>query len=132
MASRKPYGRNRKKELFAGIPHHVMDCENYQHIGAWKTRLLLELARQYNGFNNGDLSAPWSQLQKRGWKSKGTLNKAIKNLLHWGMIELSRQGGMHQCSLYALTWKNIDECKGKLEIAPTRAPSNRWKVPPKN
>lgn len=132
MASRKPFGRNKSKVRFAGIPHHIMDCDNYQNIGAWETRLLLELARQYNGSNNGDLSAPWSQLKQRGWKSKGTLNKTIKNLLHWGLIELTRQGGKHQCSLYGLTWQNIDECNGKLEIAPTRTPSNRWKAPPEN
>ncbi|MEC8810417.1 MAG: hypothetical protein VXY23_03795 [Pseudomonadota bacterium] len=124
--------RRQNKTRFAGIPHHIMNCENYKHIGAWETRLLLELARQYNGSNNGDLSAPWSQLKNRGWKSKGTLNKAIKNLLRFGMIDRTRQGGKHKCSLYSLTWENIDECNGKLEVAPTRKASNRWKIAPEN
>lgn len=130
MASSKPHGRKKGKGgRFAGIPHHILDCPNYQQIGAWESRLLLELARQYNGSNNGDLSAPWSQLKDRGWKSKGTLNKALKTLLRFGFIELTRQGGKHRCALYALTWLDIHDCKGKLEVRPTSTPSNLWRVP---
>ena len=130
MASSKPKGRARKAR-FAGIPHHIMDCPNYILIGGWESRLLLEIAKQYNGSNNGDMSAAWSQLKNKGWHSKGTVNKALKNLLRCGFIQLTRQGGKHCCNLYGLTWQAIDDCNGKLDVRATREPSNLWRYPPK-
>jgi len=125
----KPNGR-RQKGRFAGVPIHVMESDNYCEIGAWESRLLFEFAMQYNGSNNGDLSATFSRLKKRGWKSKGTLNKALRNLELFGFIQRTRWGGKHRCSLYAITWQPIDECKGKLEVQPTKEASNLWKQPP--
>ncbi len=126
MASSKPMG-SRKKAPFANIPHHIMESENYKKLGAWEVKLLLELSYKFRGKNNGDLSATWSDSKKFGWRSKGTLSKAIERLVKYGFIQLTRQGGMHQCSLYALTWHPIDECQGKHEVSPTKTPSNLWK-----
>jgi hypothetical protein len=42
---------------------------------------------------------------------------------------LTRQGGLHQCSLFALSWHPIHDCGGKLECAPTTIPSGDWKQP---
>lgn len=127
----KPHGR-RQKGRFAGIPIHVMESPNYCQIGAWESRLLLEFAMQYNGSNNGDLSATFSRLKNRGWKSKGTLNKALRTLELYGFIERTRMGGKHRCSLYAITWQPIDECKGKLEVRATKVASNLWQRVPQN
>jgi hypothetical protein len=70
-------------------------------------------------------------MQKRGWKSKATLDKAIKELVKENLIILSRQGHFRKpfdrCSLYAITWKAIDECPGKeLELGPTRIPPRKF------
>lgn len=89
-------------------------------------KLLVDAAKQYNGSNNGDLHAAWSILSGQGWRSKGTLSRAIKELIDKGFIELTRQGGKNRCSLYAITWKPIDECKGKLDVKETRVASNLW------
>ena len=40
---------------------------------------------------------------------------------------MSRQGGLHQCSLYAVTFYRVDECEGKLDISPTPSPPGNWK-----
>ena len=89
-------------------------------------KLLIDVAKQYNGSNNGDLHAAWSILSGQGWHSKGTLSRAIKELIDKGFIELTRQGGKNRCSLYAVTWRSIDECKGKLDVRETRVASNLW------
>ena len=44
-----------------------------------------------------------------------------------GLIEQTRQGGLHAAGLYAITWQAIDECHGKLDVAATRVPSNKWR-----
>ncbi len=73
------------------------------------------------------LCATWKLMKARNWRSKDTLNKALRELLDTGFIECTRQGGRHKASLYALTWLPIDECNGRLDVAPSRVASNRWK-----
>lgn len=109
---------------FLNIPKDVLSSEAYLSLSGWEVKLLVDVASQFNGKNNGDLTAAWSIMRERGWKSPGTLNKALKALLEAGLIEETRSGGRHRCTLYAVTWRGIDECKGKLEVNPKIAPSN--------
>ena len=114
---------------FLALPHAVLDSPNFRALSAHGVKLLCDLGRQYRGTNNGDLCATWSLMRVRGWRSRDTLGLALAELLHFGLIERTRQGGMHQCSLYALTWNAVDDCKGKLDCAPTRVPSGKWRQP---
>lgn len=109
---------------FLSIPKDVIDSAAYRGLGGWEVKLLVDIASQFNGKNNGDLTAAYSILKDRGWKSPGTLNKALRELLKVGLIQETRSGGRHRCTLYAVTWRGVDECKGKLEVNPTIAPSN--------
>ena len=113
---------------YVAIPHLVLRSVALKNLSSHGTKLLMDLVSQYLGRNNGDLSAPFSTMKKdRGWKSKGTLNRAIKDLLESGLIIVSRQGGRHKCSLYALTYIAIDECGGKLDIKATDRPLGLWR-----
>lgn len=112
---------------FLQLPKDVLGSDAYTSLGGWEVKLLVDIASQFNGKNNGDLTAAWSVMRERGWKSPGTLNKALKALLGTGLIQETRSGGRHRCTLYAITWRGIDECKGKLDVTPTVAPSNRFK-----
>lgn len=118
----------RKGHTFLSVPHHIMDSDNFQSLSGSALKLLLDLGRQFNGINNGDLCVTMSVMKQRGWKSNDTLQRAKNELLEKGWITLTRQGGLNiKCSLYALTWLPIDDCKGKIEVSPTRTPSNHWK-----
>ncbi len=112
-----------------GLPHAVLNSPNYKLLSAHAVKLLCDLGAQFKGYNNGDQCATWSLMHARGWRSRDTLGKALAELLHYGMIEQTRQGGLHRCSLYALTWHAIDECKGKLDCAATRVASGKWRQP---
>jgi hypothetical protein len=130
MARHNPNNRS-SKESFAGIPRIVMDSSSYLTLGPSAKALLFEAAYQYKGNNNGNLCFAWTLMQKRGWKSKATLDKAIKELVKDNLIILSRQGHFRKpfdrCSLYAVTWKAVDECPGKkLELGPTRIPPRKF------
>jgi hypothetical protein len=114
---------------YFGLPHAVMDTPNYRALSAPAVKLLNDVGRQYRGFNNGDLCITWRVMQPRGWKSRDTLYRAKTELLRAGMIELTRQGGLHCCNLYALTWQPVDECNGKLDVSATRVASSLWKQP---
>jgi len=110
------------------VPKIVTSDPAYFALGAWSVKLLIDLASQYHGSNNGDLCCTWSMMKKVGWKSPATLHKAKKQLEESGFIQLTRQGGLPKCSLYALTWEGIDECKGKLDVLSTAVGSYRWRT----
>lgn len=70
-------------------------------------RLYLDLRLKLNSFNNGNVEAVFSELRHRGWRSKTTMHKALRELETLGFIALTRQGGIaymsHVCSLYRFT-----------------------------
>lgn len=126
MAKSSARPGRRKTLSFVALQHRILEHENFVALSPKAVKLLLDVCVQYRGNNNGDLCATWGQMKARGWRSKGTLAKALQELLHYGFLSLTRQGGKHQCSLYALTWESIDDCKGKLEIPAAPVASNDW------
>lgn len=110
---RRAKGR-REGGTFTRLPHAVTQSPQYADLSAYAVKLLVDMLNQYRGHNNGDLSVAFRLMQRYGWKSKDTLNRARKELLNRGFIVLTRQGGRNQASLYAVTWIGIDECGGKL------------------
>ena len=126
---RKHKGRAERSSFFAW-PRDVGESSAYVALSAHGRMLLNDLCFQFRGANNGDLSAAWAIMKARGWKSRDTLHKALRELLELGLIEKTRQGGRHCCSLYALTWLPIDECNGKLDGRASRTPSGLWKRQP--
>ena len=130
----KSNSRGRAKNgRYAGIPHSVMESESYYLSSGNALKLLLELAKQCNGYNNGDLSAAFSVLKSRGWRSKKTLARCLNELMERELIVKTREGWFSnpggRCALYALTWLPINECEGKeLELGPTRGPYRSFGV----
>ena len=126
-------GRTKHKQTasFAGIPRVVMECPDYINLSGSAVRLLNEMAYQFKGRNNGDLCPAWTLMKERGFRSKATLTKAIKELVAAEMIMLARQGQFirNKAGLYALTWAPIDECAGKqLDESPTQKPLRNFSL----
>lgn len=127
--------RNRFKEAkakregggFVPLPFVVLRSHNFTLLSAYAVKLLNDLLAQYRGNNNGDLCAAWTVMHPRGWKSKDTLNKALKELLAGNWVEVTRQGGRNKATLYALTFYAIDDCKGKLDVNATGSPNGAWR-----
>lgn len=127
--SRAKHKGRRDGGSFFALPHGVMDASSFRMLSGSAAKLLLDLCRQFRGANNGDLSAAWNIMRLRGWRSRDTLARALRELLEAGLIERTRQGGLHRCSLFALTWLAIDGCDGKLDVPATRTPSGLWREP---
>lgn len=99
-------------------------------LSPYACKLLWDLMSQWRLGRNGDASAAFEKvLRLRGWRSKATLSKAIKELLESGLIVRTRQGSLHMCSLYGLGWLAIDECDSKLDVKPTAGPPDLWREP---
>ena len=116
-----------KSGSFVALPHACLRHKNFTVLGAYAVKLLIDLYANYNGTNNGDFCCTWSMMKKRGWRSESTLNNARKELLYYGWIICSRQGGRNMASLYAVTFQSIDECKGKLDVKETVTALGYWK-----
>ena len=114
-------------KFFVMFPCDVLSHEIFRTLSPRATKLVVDIAAQYRGSNNGDLCAPLSLMKKRGWNSSDQLNKAKKELVEKDVIRVARQGGLNKCNLYALTWFPIDECKGKLDIASTTTAPVNWR-----
>jgi hypothetical protein len=112
---------------FVKLPHEVQDSANWKACGGTAIKLLCAIARQYNGKNNGDLGASIKIMAALGWRSSDTLDRSLKELLHYGFITLTRQGGRNSANLYAITWQPIDECGGKLDCCATSVAANDYK-----
>ncbi len=97
------------KKSYLMLPLSVIKSPAWYSLTAYEKGLLMDVAADYRGNNNGDISCTWSLMQTRGWKSKDTLGKALAGLLEKGFLKKTRQGGKRVCSLYALTWEPINE-----------------------
>ncbi|MEQ9007532.1 MAG: hypothetical protein ACFHHU_01865 [Porticoccaceae bacterium] len=102
----------KKHGRFVGIPYHVVASERFRNLSAHAYKLVVDLSLQRNGKNNGKLSACWTLMKKRGWKSSSTLHKAKNELLDSGFIVVTRRGRKQRGypTLVAFTWDGIDDC----------------------
>jgi len=104
---------SRKSTNFAGIPRWVVDTDRYATLSPSSIKLLVLLAYQYKGRNNGDLVITHSLLKKY-FKSNTTMYKARDELLEKGFIVINAYGGKSfegkkLPHLYALTWDSVDD-----------------------
>ncbi len=122
----------RRPELAAApyipVPWGVLDSRAYQGSTVAAKALLLELARQHDGCNNGHLHLAHKWLAPRGWPSKAVVEKARGELLERGLIVQTKQGGLFiGASLYALTWLPISNHVG-LETSPSTYHPGVWQL----
>ena len=126
-------GRRDYVTSFAGIPRMVMLSESFLDIGSSSTLVLLWLAFQYKGNNNGYLSATRNQAKAWGIGGADTLSRAIRELQAHRLITLTQHGRFQNPSgspnLYAITWEPIHEKQNHpLEVAATRLPLRKdWR-----
>lgn len=115
---------------FLALPVCVLQSPEMASLSPYAAKLLFDVASQWRLGRNGDSSIAYEKIMRaRGWRSKATLNKAIKELRQSRLIVMTRQGSLHRCSLFALGWLAIDECDGKLDIKPTARPMHQWHEP---
>lgn len=108
MAAYK-YKGSKYNEGFTGIVHSVFKSPSFVTLSPHACKLLLELAGQYRGNNNGNLTVAWSVVKKRGWKSRTTLWRCKAELIEAGFVYVTRKGHMPStCELLALTWFALD------------------------
>lgn len=98
---------------FIALPWQVVDSPAYQGLSVHAKALLIEIARQYSGHNNGALLCGKAYMQPRGWNSTDMLTKAKRELLEAELIFETVKGARpNRASWYALTWQTLDKLDG--------------------
>ena len=116
------------KGAFLRLPLSVLQSQAYVKASPYARMLLIDLAMQYRGDNNGDLAACWKTMSLRGWRSETTLTKAKRELLDLGLIVETRKGARpNKARLYAVRWCALDPCGGKLDMAPAAFPRGAYR-----
>jgi hypothetical protein len=101
-----------KSEQYYRVCKSLYDSYAFRTLSHKALALLHHMLIQFNGGNNGNISATLSIMKSFGWSSSATLSSAIKELLEHGLLKKTRQGGMgamKQCSLYAFTHLPVSE-----------------------
>ena len=107
--ARSKYKNSKITEPFFAFYRSVFESPAFTALSPHACKLLLELASQYRGDNNGDLTVAWSVVSERGWRSKTTLWRCKAELIKAGFVYVTRKGHMPStCELLALTWFPLD------------------------
>ena len=128
MSRRKAKSKAITYPGYLNLHRPLLDCDDFISLKGNSIKLLIDIAQQYNGYNNGDLCASLSIMKKREWNSNQQLSKALKELIDKNLIMQTKQGGLNiGPNLYAITWQPIDDCKGKRDVKPTTFSSRSFK-----
>jgi hypothetical protein len=101
---KRPSGR------FYPLPAVVLQSAAYVSLSAYAIKLMMDMLEQYRGDDNGRLICTWAHMhEKRGWKSRDTLDKARTELVVAGFLFETVKGRRpNRASWYALTFFALD------------------------
>ena len=127
MSRRSNRPRGRGSRPFVMFYADMLQYPNFRGLSSRAVKLLMNVTSSNTGFNNGDLAVTLTVMAPFGWKSNDQLRKALAELLHYGFLVQTRQGGRNLCSLYALSWHAIDHCKGKHDSMERHTSMDYWR-----
>lgn len=113
MSRRKQLADNRADTRgggWAGIPHVVIDSPAYRHLSLWARAVLIEIVREFNGYNNGTIALSFDQFcQRLGNSNRRALSRSIAELVEHGLIAVEAEGEWKPrlAREYRLTWVTV-------------------------
>ena len=114
--ARSKFKRNGDKcdgKTFVRLPTVVLESPGFRQAGITARALLIDLAMQYSGHNNGKLTACAKYLRPLGWKSNDTVVRARRELIECGLLLETRKGARpNKAAWFALTWLDLDQGQG--------------------
>ena len=129
----KAFKRSKEKrdgDRYIALPHVVTDSPSYRQLGYAARALLIDIARQYTGSNNGRLVACTKYLRPMGWKSNDTVTRALVYLKDSGLLIETRMGMRpNRAAWFALGWYALDDGKG-MDIDPRAYRTGQYKLAP--
>jgi hypothetical protein len=118
----------RSQEHFARIPVSVLESLAVTELNHAAFRVLVILASQWHGNNNGTLALTESHARRFGLRGRDTLYRSLRELEAHGLIVRTRQGMKlkKHFSLWAIGWEEITHREGKPLDWPEPKNNRRW------
>lgn len=114
----KANGRGHGKEPFVRALCAIFDHPDYIALSKTSRAFLWDLARHYNGHNNGNLSIALGIMGKQGW-DKRTIARCRDELMAANWLAITRlPRAKREPILYRLTWLDLDKWEGKPVLDP--------------
>lgn len=119
---------SRSKENFARIPISVLESEAVTTLNHAAFRVLVILASQWKGGNNGTLALTAKYAERYGLSGRDTLYKALRELERRGLIVRTRAGikSKRLFSLFAIGWESITHRDGQPLDTPAPKNNSAW------
>ena len=115
------FKNNRDKrdgKQFVLLPRVVLESPGYRQAGHAARSMLIDIAMQYTGHNNGKLVACAKYVGPIGWNSNATVLRSVRELLACGLLIETRKGARpNKAAWFALSWLDLDQGQG-LDIDP--------------
>lgn len=129
MASKHNQKGRSKTGSFVMLQRFMMDSAAWRDLTPAARAIYLEVAKLYNGRNNGHLALSVRDAADRCRVNKDTAAKALASLQHHGFIECVTVGGFSRKVRHATEWRLAIERCDKTQALPTKA-FMRWSSPP--
>lgn len=103
--------RQKQRGRFLMLPATVFESPAFRSLSHAEVRVLILLATDYDGGNNGRLALTRSQARLGGVGSNATLDSSLRVLEQRGFIIRTDPGRMRppQPARFALTWQAMDK-----------------------
>ncbi len=126
MSGRRHPRRKTGPGRFAMLPLTVLAEPAVNTLSHAAFRILVLMAAQYNGGNNGALGITYSQAALNGIGSDNTLYRALRTLEERGLIEQTYPASRvpPRPTMYALTWMSVDDTSWSRS---TRIPTHTYR-----
>ena len=122
--------QKRDGDRHIALPHVVIDSPSYRALGYAARALLIDIARQYTGTNNGKLVACDNALKPQGWNSHQTITRAVRELVDAGLLIQTRMGMRpNRAAWFALGYYALDKVEG-IDIDPKTYRTGQYKIAP--
>lgn len=122
-------GRTKGGERHVRLTHFMTNTEAWLSLKPAARVVYFEVARVYNGTNNGTIAASARDLAKRCNINKDTAGAALKVLEQRGFIVRTTPGGFSRKTPHAAEYRLTDWRCDKTGEVPTKAFQN-WRAPP--
>jgi hypothetical protein len=98
-------------ERFVSLPYYLLDCPAWLSLSPVARSVFVELARLFNGSNNGFLALSARAAAERVGCSKNTAALAFHELQKKGFIEIAQAGYFDRKSSHAAEYRlTLHEC----------------------
>lgn len=113
-----PNGRSASPSQFTMVLHAIQEHPDYISLSAGSRGFLWDMAKQYNGRNNGQLKTSLAVMGPLGY-SKDQCTRYRAQLEHHGWIQRTREPRTKkEAILYRLTWLDLDKWTGAPSLDP--------------